>query len=242
METVGSYQRCKLYIESHTKIAGEKSGFKKETCPCVAISREPGAGSDRVGTLLTEMMSGYNEFCACEWTYFDQNLIGKVIQDHHLPTLISKYMVEDKYKNIDHIIYDFLGVSTSHWTLVHKTTETILQLARMGNVVIVGRAAAIITSKLKNAVQVRLVAPQEARINHIMELFNMNEAEAELYIKKEDRARRDYAKSYFQKDITDPALFHMIINTYKTGYEQAARIIADMVIEKFAPVFSQVNR
>ena len=57
-----------------------------------------------------------------------------------------------------------MGLHPSSWTLVQQTNATILQLAQMGNVILVGRGATVITSKLNNVFHVRLVGSLEKRI------------------------------------------------------------------------------
>ncbi len=132
------------------------------------------------------------------------------------------------------MVNEVLGLHPSQWTLLHQTTETVLQLARMGKVIIVGRGGNIITSKLKNAFHVRLIAPLESRIKYIIDVRKMNRQDAEAYIKKEDVARRKYLKSYFSRDIENPELYHVVLNTSLLSYEETAAVIADAVMKKFA--------
>ncbi len=242
MKVVGPYEKCRLYIEAHSKASEESSNLfqRRKPCPCITISRQVGAGADKVGQFLAEIMNKLSNDCTCEWTYFDKNLIERVIQDHHLPELVSKYMAEDKFSNIDSIVSDVLGVKTSQWNIVQKTTETILQLARMGNAIIVGRGSGVITSKLKNAFHVRLIAPIENRIKNIMERFDLTERQALEYIRREDKARRNYVKSFFYRDIEEPYHYHLIINTGLFTYHQSAKIIADAVRTKFLEVLKPV--
>ena len=108
-------------------------------------------------------------------------------------------MHEGKYKHLNAVVNELLGLKPSEWTLVHKTTDTILQLARMGNVVIVGRGANVITSKLKNTFHVRLIASLEKRVEHIKSLMEMTEKEALNYIKKEDENRKKYLEITFPR-------------------------------------------
>ena len=239
MLAIGAYEKCKRYIETQSNLTEqqERRLFQKKPCPCITISRQAGAGADVIGKLLSEQMNSYG-VCTGEWTYFDRNLIEKVVQDHHLPKLISRYIEEDKYKDIDHIVADFLGLSVCQWTLVHKTTETILLLARMGNVIIIGRGGSVITSKLSNVFHVRLIAPVEARVRHIQEIYGMTDKEALLFIKKEDHARKSYLQSFFHRDIDDPVLYHLVINTSKMGYEGTAKIIENSVVQNFSHVLS----
>ena len=53
-----------------------------------------------------------------------------------------------------------------------------------------------------------------------------------MLIHREDRGRNRYLKKYFDTDIEDPLLYHLIINTDLIPYEEAARIIADAVLKR----------
>lgn len=235
---IGAYEKSKRYIDSHTE-KSEAEIVKKEVYPCITISRQTGAGSKPVCEKLIEIMDEYSEFEGIKWAFFDRGLIEKVLEDLHLPGQISGYMPEGKYKHLTAAVNELLGLKPAEWTIIHKTTETILQLARMGNVVIVGRGANIITSKLKNTFHVRLIASLEKRVEHIKLLMNVSEKEALNHIKREDENRRQYLKSYFHVDIDDPLLYHMTVNTDLLTHKGAAYLIAEAVVLKFNHLFPQ---
>ena len=233
---VGSYEKCKRYIESHSP-ANDKPANRKKVYPCITVSRETGAGAQAVCKELITILDSKSEQYENQWTFFDRQLIEKVLEDHQLPKQVSEYMVEDKYRHLSSAVNVLLGLHPSQWTLLHQTTETVLQLARMGKVVIVGRGGNIITSKLKNAFHVRLIAPLESRIKYIMGVHKMNRQDAEDFIKKEDVARRKYLKSNFSRDSENPELYHLVLNTGLLTYEETAAVIADAVMKKFANLF-----
>ena len=235
---IGAYEKSKRYIESHTE-KSDKPFIKKEVYPCITISRQTGAGSNPVCEKLIQIMDEYSEPEGVKWAFFDRNLIEKVLEDYNLPKQISEFMREGKYKHLNAVVYEMLGLKPSEWTLVHKTTDTILQLARMGNVVIVGRGANVITAKLKNTFHVRLIASLEKRIEHIKVLMDMNEKEALAHIKKEDENRKKYLKSYFHVDPDDPLLYHMTVNTDLLTHSGTAYLIAEAVVQKFSRLFPQ---
>jgi hypothetical protein len=237
---IGVYEKSKRYIESHTQKA-EISFSKRELYPCITISRQTGAGAKPVCEKLINIMDEYSEPEGVKWAFFDKSLIEKVLEDHKLPKQISEFMQEGKYKHLSSVVYELLGLKPAEWTLIHKTTETILQLARMGNVVIVGRGANIITSKLSNAFHIRLVASMEKRIEHMQNLMGFTEKEALNYIKKEDENRKRYLKSYFNVDIEDPLLYHMVVNTDLLTHKGAAYLIAEAVVLKFSHLFPQFS-
>ena len=235
---IGAYEKSKLYIESHTK-KSDKSFAKREVYPCITISRQTGAGSKPVCEKLIQIMDEYSVPEGVKWAYFDRNLIEKVLEDHHLPKQISEFMHEGKYKHLNSVVYEMLGLKPAEWTIVHKTTDTIFQLARMGNVVIVGRGANVITAKLKNTFHVRLIASLKKRIEHIKSLMDLSEKEALNYIKKEDENRKKYLKSHFQVDADDPLLYHMTVNTDLLTHKGTAYLIAEAVVLKFSHLFPQ---
>ena len=235
---IGAYEKSKRYIESHTQ-KSEQHQIKRELYPCVTISRQTGAGSKPVCEKLIQIMDDYSEPEGVNWAFFDRNLIEKVLEAHNLPEQISEFMKEEKYKHLNAVVYELLGLKPAEWTIIQKTTDTILQLARMGNVVIVGRGANVITAKLKNTFHVRLIASLEKRIEHIKSLMGMNEKEALSYIKKEDENRKKYLKSYFHADVDDPLLYHMTVNTDLLTHKGAAYLIAEAVVLKFSHLFPQ---
>ena len=235
---IGAYEKCKRYIDSHTQKT-DNNFFRREIYPCITISRQAGSGAKPVCEKLVNIMDEYSEPEGVKWAYFDRNLIEKVLEDHNLPKQISEFMEEGKYKHLSSVVNELLGLKPAEWTIIHKTTDTILQLARMGSVVIVGRGANIITSKLNNAFHVRLVASMEKRIDYMQSLMKFTEKEALNYIKKEDENRKKYLKSYFDVDADDPLLYHMVVNTDLLTHKGAAYLIAEAVVLKFSHLFPQ---
>lgn len=228
MRVTGVYEKCRLYIESHNQPLHNKPQF-----PCITISRQTGTRAELIGTKIIDILNAYSEDDVTQWTYFDKNLIEKVIADHNLPAVIAKYMDEDKVHNLKNMVNEILG-NPSGWTFVRQMSETILHIARLGKAVIVGRGANIITSKLRNVFNVRLVAPIDKRARQAQEAYGFKSYQEALeWIKKEDASRRNYIKSYFMKDIEDPLLYHLVINTSVLDYDETAELIAGSVMRRF---------
>jgi cytidylate kinase len=118
---------------------------------------------------------------------------------------------------------------------VRQTAETILGLAKLGNAILIGRGANIITARLDSVFHVRLVAPLETRLQRIQENEHLDRKAALAFIHREDRGRRRYLKKYYHQEINDPLLYHLIINTDLVGYDNAARFIRDCVMQAEPP-------
>jgi cytidylate kinase len=116
--------------------------------------------------------------------------------------------------------------------VIRHTTETILKLASVGSVILIGRGGNVITARLPNIFHVRLVAPLEQRIEHCHESYGMTKTEARSFCLREDLGRERYLKKYFNADINDPLLYHLIINTGLVGYDDAAKLIGEAMLNQ----------
>ena len=103
------------------------------------------------------------------WTIFDRNLVGKVLQDHNLPERIAKFMPEDRTTEIADTMEELFGLHPPSWLLVRKVTETVLHLAELGNVILIGRGAAVVTANLSHVFHVQLVSALEKRVQRIQD-------------------------------------------------------------------------
>lgn len=234
MLAIGSYEKCKQYLILHTS----DSETRREIFPCITISRQTGSGSYEISQKLIEILQNKTQNAQNPWTYFNKELISKVIQEFNLPKVFTNYMNEDKYNHISDAVNELLGVKPSEWTIVQKTTEIILQLAKYGKTIIVGRGSSLITSKLPNCFHIRLAAPIEHRLKHVQEVFNYSKSDAMHYIKREDESRKKYLKSHFFRDPDDVTLYHLTINTGKLNFEESAKIISETIIKRYPESFN----
>ncbi len=213
------------YITAQGKRAQQKH---RPQLPVVTISRETGAGAVMIARLLAkELDKRGSDPNDPPWTVFNRKLVEKVLEDHELPGTLKRFMPEDVTSNLKDAVEQQLGLHPANWTLVQHTTDTIVRLAHLGHVVLVGRGSNIITANVIRSLHVRLVAPIEARIRHIEEFYEMSKKEAVEYVHATDKARKRYVKRYFHSGIDDPLEYDLIINTARTGFEGAVRIIAD---------------
>jgi cytidylate kinase len=227
-------ERCKTFIhcQLQTPISTSASRSIMVGRPVITLSRETGAGARTVAHKLADYLDQHDADAPCPWTVFDKNLITKVLEDHHLPQRLAQYFCEDKRSSINDAVEELLGLHPSQWTLVEKTTDTIFRLAQMGNVILVGRGAAVIAGKLPNAFHVRLVGALERRVAHVQEYRHLDTKEALEHVVSEDRHRKGYLKTYFGQDFENPLLYHLTINTDLVGFDEAAEMLGESILRR----------
>lgn len=233
MNTQYGLERCRTFINTQLKPAGEAAvaAQTRESRRAVTISRQTGSGAHSIAEKLAALLQARSPKDAAPWTVFDRNLVEKVLEDHNLPQRLAQFMPEDRVSEIADTIDELVGLHPPSWTLVRQTTETVLRLAELGSVILIGRGgAAIITSRLDYVFHVRLVGSLERRVKRTQELEHLSEKAALDLVRRQDRGRERYLKKYFHTDLHDPLLYHLIINTDRVSDEDAARMIADAVL------------
>ena len=239
MKVLGTYEKARLYIEAHS--ASENDPVNRARTlnpgPCITISRETGIGAEKICQLLIDFLSAHSNPLYNNWAYFDKNLIDKILADHELPQHFRSYLETERPEGIESMFSQILNIQPHNLKLLHKIAQTILRLGRFGNVIIIGRGGNVITKELKNAFHVRLVAPFEFRVSNSQVLYDVNKKDARHFIEKEDKARREYLKNYFHKDIDDPRNYHIVLNTYLMSFEEIAETIGTIIIKKFPVAF-----
>ena len=81
--------------------------------------------------------------------------------------------------------------------------QTILRLAGIGRVIIVGRAANLVTVHLPQARHVRIIGSMERRVARVMECENLSHADAQPLVQKVDDNRAHFVSSFFHVNIDD---------------------------------------
>ncbi len=110
-------------------------------------------------------------------------------------------------------------------------TSVIQDLARGGNVVIIGRGSHVVLREMPNALHVYLVSNLENRTRHIQQRDGVTLEAAEKFIKDEDPQRVAYYKKLFKVAAEDPELFHLFLNVDNLGMEHSVTIIAQAARE-----------
>jgi cytidylate kinase len=231
MNSLGSFDRCLSFINCHLQPSKSALHLQEEgSFRAVTISRQAGSGGHSVAERLVELIKAGEH--GENWMIFDRNLVEKVLEDHKLPARLGRFMPEDRISAIADTMDELFGLHPPSWMLVRKTSETILHLAELGNVILIGRAANIVTRKMPHVFHVRLVGSLGKRLERLQQANGLAAKAALKLAEEQDLARRRYVKQFFGKNIEDPLLYHLVLNTDLLPIDAAARMIAMAIAPK----------
>src|SRR6201988_327530 len=200
--------------------------------PGIRISRQTGAGALASASLVSQKLNpSYQGDPPCPWRVFDRNLAQRILEDHQLSTRMEQYIAEEAKLPLTDALESVLGLHPSFWELRQHTVETIRRLAFQGNVILVGRGSSAIPAQFPHVIHFRLVAPLPDRVRNFADYHKLPQEKASRLVRETDERRRRYVRTYFDTDTDDPTSYDLIINTGRSGWEQAARRIGNRVME-----------
>ena len=208
----------------------------------VALSSQAGSGALSIADQLATELQVKALPTDPPWKVFHKSFMMKVLEEHRLPAHLAKFLPEDANGPVTDVLDELFGLHPPSSVIVQQSVETMLRLARAGQVVLVGWGANVVTAKLPNVFQVRLVGSLERRLERIRLRERLGRKQALAWITRQDRGRARYVKHYFGQDPTEPALYHLTINTDRFTDAEAARLIAETALGRSqfqAPAHSQ---
>jgi cytidylate kinase len=118
---------------------------------------------------------------------------------------------------------------TIFWNVTREVIETIA--AEQSDLVIIGRGSNMMLKETPGSFHIGVSAPIENRIKVVMEREQLNEEDANKYIRQVDNARVHYFRKHFGTTHPNPHDYHAIINTGMMSMQNAATMIESYVLQ-----------
>jgi cytidylate kinase len=192
----------------------------------ITVSREHGSGGREIARRVAE---------ALRWNLVDRALIDEVAR-------IAKIAPEDVEAHDERVNPWLVRLAKGFWTgsadsyagippemvfdadtLARLTRHVVLDVAGVGECVILGRGAACILGLRQDALHVFIYAPLEDRLARLR-ARGQDEAEAAKLLHDVDRARAAFVRHYYGCDRTDRALYDLMVSS-RVGEDRAVRAI-----------------
>ena len=181
----------------------------------ITIAREHGSSGKQIGKIVAQKLGipfYYKEMTslAAQESGLDREFIADINTDS--PSIL-------------HSLY--LSTDVIQRAIVAQD-KVIKRIADEGSCVIVGRAADHVLRDYNNVINVFIYAPEEYRINRIMEVYGDDYETAKKNIKHSDEARASYYKNISGKVWGDRHNYHIMVDG-SIGLEKSADIICSYI-------------
>ncbi len=118
------------------------------------------------------------------------------------------------------------GHRATEYQAYETLVESLITLAEVGRVILVGRGSSIVCGKLQRGAHIRLIAPLSWRAGKISRARGIGTGEAEAIAVREGKSRIGFVRDFTGKDVTDPLNYDFVFNNERNG----AETIVDMIM------------
>ncbi|MCA9757329.1 MAG: cytidylate kinase-like family protein [Candidatus Eisenbacteria bacterium] len=197
--------------------------------PIVTVSREYGSGGYVFGrSLAARLGSDFADASLVEEVARRMRCPAEVVErwDERSESLILRLLRAMQSANPESVapgpVAREVYVDTPSPERVAATVrEVVLEEARSGNAVIVGRGGAFVLRDHPGALHVRLVGSRMDRVGRIAERYSLSIEDATERVDDADRERARYIKHNFGLEWKDPANYDLVFNTSRVAIEDA---------------------
>lgn len=187
--------------------------------PTVTLSRQYGCEAFP----LAEKLKGLFEQAAGEpWNIYDRMLLEKVARDEELsPALLRSMGSSSRF-------LDFFQTNFSHYShdaLFEVVARHLLQVAHLGNAIIVGRGGAVVCKQLPNCFHFRLEGSLAYRVASVERRLGLTHAEAETNVRQHQAERERFVSHCLGVDISDRTQFDALFSGDRHHVDNVAAAI-----------------
>lgn len=182
-----------------------------EPGPVITISRVAGCSSTQLAKMLAIRLNELNN--TSNWNYISKDILFESAQKLKLNPKKIKSIFKAKDRTVlDDIMQAFLSNDNNLEQKMRKTVINVIHnFAYEGQKIIIGRAAHLICSDIKNALHIRIDAPLEWRIKKVMNAKGYSKDEALNCIVNTEKNRLNFRKIVKGKS-DDNSVFDLTIN------------------------------
>lgn len=201
----------------------------------ITISHYLGCGGAYIGEKLSDMLS---------IPFIDQQILKKVADTLRLPEEELKSREERKasfwqtFQTLEMLSNPELGMGAvyipSDRELFDLESEYIVELAKEGSAIILGRGGRYILRDYESHYSIFVDADMADRIERVSELYNLPADEARKLIERNDRERDSYIKTYTKLNWLDTRNYDICINTSSIGLDNSVSLLKSAIECRFS--------
>jgi cytidylate kinase len=201
-------------------------GKDERQSPTVTLTREFGCEGYPVALRLQTLLEARS---GQPWVVMDRALLDAVAKDHHLSAQILQN-IGAKNRFLDDMLSTFSPRWKSDKDYYRLLCRQIVALAQEGNVILIGRGAAILTQETGNCFHFRIVAPMRFKVDSVSARMGLSSQEAQDLIQARQRQRDAFLMDFLGRDIADPTLYHLLFNNARCSAGRIASLMAEVVM------------
>lgn len=191
------------------------SGRRGKLLPVITISRQMCSYGDDVAETLSRRL-GWELITRKDLFSYFPGIICNAYEKHML-TESAKY---------------YLNPCGGEGTYLERLTREITAFTDNKPAVLVGFGSQIIFAGNKDALHVRLIASDDVRITRAKKQFHVSDTDALSILHTTDKKHKKFVSTVFGADLTDPTLYHLVLNTSSMSVDECVAAVLALYRER----------
>jgi cytidylate kinase len=188
------------YFQDRLKIVEEPN---TKPGPVLTISREYGCQAKLISQELADRLNEYHLPIGAKntWHILSKEIMDKVAHELDIDSTKIDYVFNfEKKSSVDDFIMSLSSRQYhSDWKVRNTIRKVVRSFAVTGHIIILGRAGAQITRDIEASLHIRLNAPFQWRVNHVMEKYQLTNKLAVRKVKEMDVNREKLIRNFASK-------------------------------------------
>ncbi len=186
----------------------------------ITVTSEPGSG----GRVIAQSIAD-----ALKYHLFQRDIIQELAECADIDVSMLDSVEKERLSNVEDWVASLVN-RRYLWPdiYVEQFMKIIRTIGKHGKSVIAGRGANFILSP-ETRLSIRIVAPQELRIQNISRLLKISEDDARKRLAVQEANRKAFVRNCFDADITDPVNYDMVFNTEYVRYDSVVRAVQSVL-------------
>lgn len=189
----------------------------------ISIGREFGSGGHEIAEMLAERF---------ELNLYDKNLLEQIANDKNLNVKnLEKYDEKPRNMWMTRTVHGYSNSAEEN--LANMQFEYLKKAAADGeSFVIVGRCAETILKNNPALISMFILGDWENKVERITRLYDMEKEEAESFIYRQDKKRKNYHNYYCKGKWGDSRNYDISVNSSKLGEEETTQMLVEYIMKR----------
>jgi len=200
----------------------------------ITIAQQYGSNGDQIAASLASRL---------QWPLFDREVVRQVAQQLNITEDEAAIHDEHTFSFFERVLLTMqfcTSEAVEAWAnqfampisparqenLYYQALQQVIDaIVCEGNSIIVGHGAQGLLANRSDTMHVQITAPFAQRVDEITRLNQLHKAEAYACLQQKDQGVARYFQVRYQRDINDPALYDLVLNSATSSLEDQVDLI-----------------
>lgn len=165
---------------------------------------------------------------------FGEEIADKLAMSLNIPLIsrsvaMAEWFPEIADKHELHMLSEsprfYLNKSRLNITFAAYLEQKLKEMVEKGPAILFGMGSQVIFSGHPEAIHVRITASPETRLQRLSKIHHLGREDARRMLQLTDRKHKRYVSTIYKQDISDPAHYHLILNTDSLCIDESVSIL-----------------